>query len=141
MPRRAISAIVGLMVSFSAFCVISSVIIGAGEYAPMPPVFGPLSPSKARLWSCAVPIGRTFSPSDSTKNEASSPSMNSSITTSAPAVPKAPPNMSSIAARASSSSMATTTPLPAARPSALITMGAPCSRTYALAASASLKWA
>ena len=27
----------------------ASVMTGAGEYAPMPPVFGPVSPSKARL--------------------------------------------------------------------------------------------
>ena len=30
---------------------------GTGEYAPMPPVFGPLSPSNTRLWSCAVANG------------------------------------------------------------------------------------
>ena len=24
-----------------------------GQYAPMPPVFGPRSPSSSRLWSCA----------------------------------------------------------------------------------------
>ena len=32
----------------------SSVTMGTGEYTPMPPVFGPRSPSKARLWSWAV---------------------------------------------------------------------------------------
>ena len=52
----------------------------------MPPVFGPLSPSKARLWSCAVASGSACSPSHSAKKDASSPSMNSSITTSAPAL-------------------------------------------------------
>src|SRR4029079_19685734 len=26
---------------------------GAGQYAPMPPVLGPRSPSSRRLWSCA----------------------------------------------------------------------------------------
>ena len=41
----------------------------------MPPVFGPLSPSKARLWSCAVASSSACSPSHSTKYEASSPSM------------------------------------------------------------------
>ena len=94
----------------------------------MPPVFGPWSPSKARLWSCAVASGSACSPSHSTKNEASSPCMNSSTTTSAPASPKPPPNIMSTAASASASVIATTTPLPAARPSALTTIGAPCSR-------------
>ena len=69
----------------------------------MPPVFGPLSPSKARLWSCAVASGSACSPSHSAKNEASSPAMNSSITTSAPASPKPPPNIMSTAASASCS--------------------------------------
>ena len=33
----------------------------------MPPVFGPLSPSKARLWSCAATSGSACSPSHSAK--------------------------------------------------------------------------
>ncbi len=40
---------------------------GAGEYAPMPPVLGPRSPSKARLWSCAETSGSAVSPSHSAK--------------------------------------------------------------------------
>src|SRR6056297_1742813 len=104
----------------------------------MPPVFGPVSPSPARLWSCAVPIGRTSVPSQSTKNDASSPLMTSSITTSAPAPPKAPPNMSSMAASASATVSATITPLPAASPSALTTMGAPCARTWSFAGPAAV---
>ncbi|MCY1558524.1 hypothetical protein D9M68_954660 [compost metagenome] len=91
----------------------------------MPPVLGPLSPSKARLWSCAVVSGRIASPSESTKRLTSSPSMNSSITTAAPDAPKAPEKQSMMASSASSTLMATVTPLPAANPSALITMGAP----------------
>ena len=47
--------------------------------------------------------------------------------------------MSLIAASASASVIATITPLPAARPSALITIGAPFSRTYSSAASTSVK--
>ena len=39
-----------------------------------------------------------------------------------------PPNISSIASNAVCSSIATITPLPAARPSAFTTIGAPCSR-------------
>ena len=66
----------------------------------MPPVLGPWSPSKARLWSCAVASGSAVSPSTSAKKLASSPSRNSSMTTSAPAAPNAPPKQSSIAALA-----------------------------------------
>lgn len=36
---------------------------GAGEYAPIPPVFGPRSPSINRLWSCAGGMGATVTPS------------------------------------------------------------------------------
>ena len=39
----------------------------------MPPVFGPLSPSPTRLWSCAEASWIAVSPSHSAKNEASSP--------------------------------------------------------------------
>ena len=54
----------------------------------MPPVLGALSPSNTRLWSCAEASGIALSPSQSAKNEASSPVRNSSTTTSAPAAPK-----------------------------------------------------
>ena len=91
----------------------------------MPPVFGPVSPSPTRLWSCAVPKGSAVVPSQSTKKLASSPVRHSSITTSAFGSAK----QAAIAASASSTVAATVTPLPAARPSALTTIGAPCSRT------------
>ncbi len=68
----------------------------------MPPVLGPWSPSKARLWSCAVASGSAVSPSTSAKKLASSPSRNSSMTTSVPAAPNAPPKQSSMASSASS---------------------------------------
>ena len=55
----------------------------------MPPVLGPWSASRRRLWSWEVAIGRMFSPSTITMKEASSPSRKSSITTRAPALPKA----------------------------------------------------
>ncbi len=93
----------------------------------MPPVLGPLSPSKARLWSCAPTSGSACSPSHSAKKLASSPTRNSSITTEAPAAPKRlPDSMSRAASIACSTVSATTTPLPAASPSALTTIGAPC---------------
>ena len=89
----------------------------------MPPVLGPLSPSPTRLWSWAVPMGRQSVPSERMKKLASSPSMNSSMTTDIS--PNSPSKMASMAAWASATVMATVTPLPAASPSALITMGAP----------------
>jgi hypothetical protein len=61
---------------------------------------------------------------------ASSPTRHSSITTRAPASPKAPglpEHHVHGGVGLFQPSLATTTPLPAARPSALITMGAPCS--------------
>ena len=87
----------------------------------MPPVLGPRSPSKARLWSWAVAMRRIVEPLTKASSEHSGPVRPSSITTTEPAAPKWPPKHSSTAARASSRSLATTTPLPAARPSALTT--------------------
>ena len=82
----------------------------------MPPVFGPSSPSKIRLKSWAGSIGTTAVPSLSAKSETSGPSRYSSTTT-----------CSHVAAWASAStrSVVTTTPLPAARPSSLTTYGGP----------------
>ena len=51
----------------------------------MPPVFGPSSPSKARLKSCADTSGSALRPSQIAKSEISGPSRSSSTTTSAPA--------------------------------------------------------
>src|ERR1700756_1720588 len=42
---------VGTMISRITRLWTSGVTTGAGEYAPMPPVLGPWSPSKMRLWS------------------------------------------------------------------------------------------
>ena len=96
----------------------------------MPPVFGPRSPSKIRLWSWVEAKASAFLPSAMTMKLASSPAMNSSITTRWPASPMPPPaSIMSMAACASASVIATTTPLPAASPSALMTMGAPFSST------------
>ena len=106
----------------------------------MPPVLGPASPSKIRLWSWLVASGRTFLPSTMTMKLASSPAMKSSIKTRAPGVPGAvSENMWSMARCASASVVATTTPLPAASPSALMTIGAPLRSRQACAASASVK--
>ena len=97
----------------------------------MPPVFGPVSPSPTRLWSCADPKQQQR-PRRRTARTATLPRR--------PGIPRSrPPHptrqksfwsiMASIAAKASSSVAATTTPLPAARPSAFTTIGAPRRRT------------
>ncbi len=106
----------------------------------MPPVFGPVSPSPTRLWSCAAPNGSAVLPSQRANSETSSPCRHSSITTEAPASPYTRASIiASMAASASSSVAATTTALPAARPSAFTTSGAPRRRTNSRAASASSK--
>lgn len=89
---------------------------GSGEYAPMPPVLGPSSPSSARLKSWAGWSGTTVTPSVMAKRETSGPSRYSSMTTR---------SQPSAWARAAARSSVTTTPLPAARPSSLTTYGAP----------------
>ena len=88
----------------------------------MPPVLGPSSPSKIRLKSCASSSGTTVPPSQMQKRLASGPSRNSSTTTAA-----SPPFARQVRAcsRAASRSSVTTTPLPAARPSSLMTKGDP----------------
>ena len=90
----------------------------------MPPVLGPTSPSPMRLKSCAGTRGTACVPSHRTSREHSSPSRPSSITMCRPASPKAAPeSLALTSARASSRVRATRTPLPAARPSVLITQG------------------
>ena len=48
-PSEFIAFSVGIRISFSVRSAISSVYSGLGANAPMPPVFGPLSPSNTRL--------------------------------------------------------------------------------------------
>ena len=84
----------------------------------MPPVFGPASLSKARLKSCAGASGITVTPSDKKNRLTSGPDRNSST--------KIPMSINCLAcSRAAAESSVTMTPLPAAKPSALITYGAP----------------
>ena len=103
----------------------------------MPPVLRPRSPSRARLWSWEVASGTTVLPSVSAKSEHSGPSSISSTTTSEPASPNAVKH-SWTPSRASCVVCATMTPLPAARPSALMTMGPPTLRTYSAQAASSV---
>ena len=100
---------------------------GTGECDPMPPVFGPRSPSCARLKSCAACIASTVFPSEKASTDSSSPSSRSSTRTLLPAAPNTPRSRASVmAAAAWVSSSHTVTPLPAARPSAFTTAPVPC---------------
>ncbi len=92
---------------------------GAGQYAPIPPVFGPRSPSRSRLWSCAGGSSTYRAPSHRAMTLTSSPSSTSSSTSVRPASPSAA--SARTAATASSTPCATMTPLPAASPSAFTT--------------------
>ena len=83
-PSAARPAIVGTTISCMIRLWPSTLMFVVGETVPMPPVFGPWSPSSARLWSWTEAIGTTREPSEKTRNETSSPSRNSSITTLAP---------------------------------------------------------
>src|SRR5436190_2671932 len=97
---------------------------GTGEYAPIPPVFGPRSPSSARLKSWDGASGTARRPSHTARTDSSGPLRPSSITTVRPAGPNAAP--ASFAFTSSSASIndsVTSTPLPAARPSVLTTNG------------------
>ena len=61
---------------------------GLGANAPMPPVFGPWSSSKARLWSCAEPSGaRRARRRRARRTTPRRPSRNSSTTSVRPASP------------------------------------------------------
>mmetsp|Transcript_18169 Transcript_18169/g.28613 ORF Transcript_18169/g.28613 Transcript_18169/m.28613 type:complete len:248 (+) Transcript_18169:688-1431(+) len=94
----------------------------------MPPVFGPLSSSSTRLWSCAGTIMEATLPSANAIQLHSSPLSNCSITTSSPALPKAFSSMTDFTAwRASSNDSGMSTPFPAARPLALTTTSLPAS--------------
>ncbi len=116
-PRRASSSSTGWWIASTSASASPSQ--PTGENAPIPPVFGPVSPSPIRLKSCAAPSATARRPSQSAKTDASRPSSSSSTTTGPP---------SAAAARRPSSSSAavrqTKTPFPAASPSAFTTHGA-----------------
>ncbi|CAB4629732.1 unannotated protein [freshwater metagenome] len=111
-PRAAISAITGARTCVYVSSTMSSGAHGSGEYAPIPPVFAPKSPSSARLKSCAGCIATMFLPSEIPNRDISGPFKNSSITTRV---------HESACANAASRSDVTTTPLPAASPSSFTT--------------------
>ena len=91
---------------------------------PIPPVLRPLSPSSARLWSIDDTIGFTHLPSVNARTETSGPVKNSSTTTLLPLSPKILSSIISLTPDSACSSVSgMITPLPSARPSALMTVG------------------
>ncbi len=103
---------------------------GVGAYAPMPPVFGPRSSSCARLKSRAGGSSAQSRPSHTAITDASSPARKRSSTTRRPLSSKRPDSRQSRTNRsASARSSLTSTPLPAASPSALTTQRGPEARS------------
>ena len=106
----------------------------------MPPVLGPSSPSRARLWSWAEVMGRTVLPSTKASTDTSRPVRNSSTTRASPALPKCFSCMISLTpAFASSRVLQISTPFPRARPSAFSTIGILACSRYSSAFSGSVK--
>ena len=106
----------------------------------MPPVFGPVSPSPARLKSRAGARAITSVPSVMPSTDSSAPSSRSSTTTVAPLLPKRPStSIASMAASDSSALPHTITPLPRARPSAFTATRPSRSRAHALAGAGAVK--
>ena len=125
MPSAAMPAIVGRMISCITRACTFGVTTGAGEYAPMPPVFGPVSPSPRRLWSWLVASASTLR-AVADDHEARFLAVEELLDHDAAAAGAARRRASRRSpACASARVAATTTPLPAARPSALTTIGAP----------------
>ncbi len=90
----------------------------ASLYDPMPPVFGPLSPSYALLWSCTAGLDASAFPSTNAWTVNSSPTRRSSITT-CPFSRR--PLTYSLAPSLSTWSPTTFTPFPPVRPAGLTT--------------------
>jgi hypothetical protein len=84
LPSRLMPSMVGCNDSFITRFIICGVATGAGEYAPMPPVFGPVSPSPILLWSWAAGRGTIVYPSENASTDISGPTRYSSITISLP---------------------------------------------------------
>ena len=104
---------------------IVAVIERAGRECAHAAGFGPRSSSKMRLWSCADDSDTNVVPSASTKYEASSPDEKLFEHDPIAGSAEAPIDHHARARRdpPSARSSAITTPLPAARPSALRTIG------------------
>ena len=96
----------------------------------MPPVFGPVSPSPTRLWSCARAEREHVLAVDQ-REQARLLALQALLDhdRAAGRAEGAAERLRRARASASSTVAATVTPLPAASPSALITIGAPAART------------
>ena len=135
LPRRASSATTGRWNVRTISAVIAASRSGSGETAPIPPVFGPRSPSPSRLWSRAAGSARQVVASQMAMTDASGPVSASSTTRHRPAAPKTPSiRAARMAASAVAGSAQTVTPLPAARPSAFTATRPPSSCAKAIAA-------
>mmetsp|Transcript_63382 Transcript_63382/g.166006 ORF Transcript_63382/g.166006 Transcript_63382/m.166006 type:complete len:312 (-) Transcript_63382:531-1466(-) len=131
----AMPSMVGLRISCLMRSRSAALTVGVGAKAPMPPVLGPSSQSKMRLWSCAGGSTAMWVPSVRQRMEHSGPAIFSSSTISMPASPIVPfSRKSRTAALASSRLVGTMTPLPAARPLALTTTSKGASSMYFRAA-------
>ena len=107
----------------------------------MPPVLRPVSPSPARLWSCADDIILIVFPSTNESTETSRPVMNSSTTIVFPAVPNFLSSMMVLTPSfASSRVLQISTPFPRASPSAFNTIGNFAVSKYLSASLASVKF-
>jgi len=107
----------------------------------MPPVFRPVSWSLARLWSMLDTMGLTTLPSVKLSTLTSGPVRNSSTTTWLPEAPNFLSSMISFTPSAACCSFSQiSTPLPRARPSALMTTGyLPSALMYAMTLAGSSK--
>src|SRR3989344_2991903 len=112
-------------ISSISFCVTN----GSGYIAPIPPVILPVSPSPTRLWSREAGNSTKSVPAHTAWMDTSGPSRKSSITTSLPWCEK----ISRSASSASCTLRQIVTPLPNTSALSLTTIGAPRSRTYAVA--------
>ena len=140
MPRAASTGSSGATASSTSRSARASSTSATGEYAPIPPVLGPVSPSPTRLKSRAGARAARRVPSHSTSNEHSSPTRPSSTTTRRPASPNASPDsLAPTSASASANESVTSTPLPAARPSVFTTHGPGRERRNSIAGPASSK--
>ena len=106
---------------------------GAGAYAPMPPVFGPVSPSPMRLWSWATGRATSHGAVAERHQAALGPASRSSST-----IGPCADQFAGSRRRSRPRSSGTTTPLPAARPSSFTTTGRPSVGHQAMASSASI---
>ena len=128
-PRNSISSrrrasSVGTKTSRSIMRSTSLVARGVGEYAPMPPVLGPMSPSPSCLWSWHASSIQIVFPSTSASTLISWPCRRSSITMVVPASPYTFASSAAVAAAMACALLShTVTPLPAHKPVALTTSG------------------